>query len=289
MECISCNNKKFGIKKVRMETTFKDEPIEVITDTFVCTHCQHEMMNTEQMSAFRKTVSDVYRKKHSLLTSEEILAFRKKLSMSQIEFAKYLGVGDASIKRWESTHVQDESQNELIRLKCDEDYAIQNMLNIQWISTPADEYSGNKKFNLNMFVNLVLHLIKVTKSPLYLNKALFYVDFKNYQKYSKSITGARYVALDYGPCPDQFKEIFHYMEKNKLLSRSNKHDFSQLTKENLGIFDDRELETIQFVFELAKKDGGKYLFNQSHKEKAFIETPKCSEHISYLKSSNLLI
>ena len=92
MECISCNNKKFGIKKVRMETTFKDEPIEVITDTFVCTHCQHEMMNTEQMSAFRKTVSDVYRKKHSLLTSEEILAFRKKLSMSQIEFAKYLGL-----------------------------------------------------------------------------------------------------------------------------------------------------------------------------------------------------
>lgn len=289
MDCINCGNKKFDIKKVRMETLLKEDQLEVIAEAFVCTKCRHEMMNTEQMANFRVLASDTYRKKHELLTSNEIVSFRKKMAMTQTEFAKYLGVGEASVKRWESHHIQDESQNELIRLKCDELYAIKNMLNIEWKSAPSDEFSGNRKFNINTFTHLVLHLLSVTKSPIYLNKALFYVDFKNFQKFGKSVTGARYVALDYGPCPDQFKEIYRYLEEHKFISRSGKHDLKALRDSHLSIFDDKELEVIKDITERSKKDGGKEIFELSHKEIAFTETTKYIDYISYLKSSSLLV
>ena len=266
-----------------------EEKIEVIPEAFVCMKCQHEMMDTKQMSEFRILAANKYREKNNLLTSDKIIAFRKSLGMSQMEFSKYLGVGDASIKRWETYHIQEDSQDELIRLKCDKFYAIENMLNIEWKSTPADEYSGNKKFNINIFGNLVLHLLSVTKSPLYLNKALFYIDFKNYKQNGKGISGARYVALDYGPCPDKFKEIYRYMEDHGLISRSGKHDLKSLKNPDLSVFDDRELETIRTIVDYAKKDGGVYFFELSLKESAFTETTKYIDYISYSKALNLLI
>ncbi len=40
---------------------------------------------------------------------------------------------------------------------------------------------------------------------------------------------------------------------------------------------------------MENKDGGKYLLDQFHKKRAFAETAKFNEHISYLKSGDLLI
>lgn len=38
--------------------------------------------------------------------------------MNQVQFAKFLSVGEASVKRWETWLVQDRSSDHLIRLKC---------------------------------------------------------------------------------------------------------------------------------------------------------------------------
>ena len=50
--------------------------------------------------------------------------------MSQRDFAKYLGVGEASVKRWEAGHIQDESSDRLIRMKTDLHAAKENVRRI---------------------------------------------------------------------------------------------------------------------------------------------------------------
>jgi hypothetical protein len=52
------------------------------------------------------------------LTSEEIINYRALLGMSQVAFANYLKVGEASIKRWETYFVQDVVQDDHIRFRC---------------------------------------------------------------------------------------------------------------------------------------------------------------------------
>src|SRR3989344_1030621 len=107
MKCLQCRNVKFEKKKMRFSPEIKGEVIEVIAEAFVCLKCATPFMDAEQMNGLRKIAADFYRQKYGMLTSSDILHFREHLKMSQTEFANYLNVGEASIKRWETYYVQD--------------------------------------------------------------------------------------------------------------------------------------------------------------------------------------
>lgn len=288
MKCLNCDCEKFETKNVRFNPEIKGEEVEVVAPSFVCTNCQTPLMDGEQMNVLRRNAADKYRKQHNLLTSEEIIKYRSLLGMSQAAFANYLKVGEASIKRWETYFVQDVVQDDHIRLKCDEAYAEYNALEVHWKSHPSDVYSGNRSFCLELFKQAVLYLIKFTKSPLYLNKALFYVDFKHFQQHGTSITGARYVHLEYGPCPDQYQNIYQLFISKEVLISGGHHILTSNEKPELSVFSDTEKEILDFVAQIATKDGGKKLFKLSHEEKAFQKTEPL-QLISYEFSSELKI
>ncbi len=145
------------------------------------------------------------------------------MHITQTAFANYLKVGEASIKRWETYFIQDVGQDEHIRLKCDEAYAELSALNVEWKSHPPDIYSGNRRFSWEIFKQAVLYLVEYAKSPLFLNKALFYADFLHYKLSKVSITGARYAHLEYGPCPKRYEALFEQMILDGLLMRAGGH------------------------------------------------------------------
>jgi len=288
MKCLSCDCEKFETKNIRFTPEVKGEEVEVVVPSFVCMECQTPLMDTNQMNALRKCAADRYRKLNSLLTSEEILKFRTMLGMSQSAFANYLKVGEASIKRWETYYVQDAVQDDHIRLKCDEAYAELNALEVHWKSHPPDVYSGNRSFCLELLKQAVKYLIKFTKSPLFLNKALFYADFKHFQRYGTSITGARYVHLDYGPCPDQFQNIYQQFLAKGVLISGGYHVLKSIEEPDLSVFSDSEKEILEFVSQVAYEDGGQRLLDVSHEEQAFIKTEPL-QIISYKFSKDLKI
>ncbi len=290
MKCLHCNNTRFERKKIRFPVELKGETLDVLSEAFVCSKCGDSQMDTEQMNHFRKIAADTYRKGHGLLTSSEIVKFREHLKMSQIQFADYLNVGEASIKRWETYYIQDESQNDHIRLKCDEAYAELNALQVYSKSHPPSIYNGYRILNLELFKNAVAFVLKhmKSKSPLYLNKIMFYLDFLNFKNFGKSITGSRFVPMEYGPCPDQYQILFSYLEKNGVLIKKGKHDFVSNGEPDLGLFDDQEMETLKTIAKILKTKGEKYLFNLSHKEKAFTETGH-ARPISYELAKHLKI
>lgn len=91
-----------------------------------CPRCGYKTVDAHQLDEYSTAVADAYRRKHGRLTSEEIRGARAKLRMSQREFADYIGVGIASVKRWELGMVQDRAMDELLRLKTQPQYAADN-------------------------------------------------------------------------------------------------------------------------------------------------------------------
>jgi DNA-binding XRE family transcriptional regulator len=66
------------------------------------------------MPEYGRLLADKYRARHGLLTSDEIRKRRRRLELTQEQFATHLGVGIASIKRWEMGKIQDLRNNQLI-------------------------------------------------------------------------------------------------------------------------------------------------------------------------------
>src|SRR5262249_16808978 len=155
-------------------------------------------------------------------------------------------------------------QDDHIRLKCDEAYAELNALEVHWKSHPADIYSGLRPFCLELFKQAVRYLVGFTKSPLFLNKALFYADFKHFQLYGSSITGTRYVNLEYGPCPDQYQNLYQLFLKKGLLISGGHHMLKSSEKPDLSVFSDSEKEILEFVAQQARPDTGEKLLQISH-------------------------
>ena len=289
MKCLKCGCSEFSEQKTRFDPEFKGEIVEVIVPCQVCSHCKTPFMNNEQMNVLRRATADKYKKLHSLLTSSELIAYREKLGMSQSSFARYLHVGEASIKRWETYYVQDLSQDEHIRLKCDEAYAEINFFDVYWIRHKPDVYSGNRKFNLQLFKNVALFLVQYAKeSIIFLNKLHFYVDFLHFKKYGTSLTGARYVPLKYGPCPDQYRTIYSGLVSKGYLKENKDHSYEALSSPDLTMFDDNERKTLECIHQFIHLHGAKKLYALSHKEKGYVETDECA-FISYEFAKDLLI
>jgi len=92
----------------------RGEHYSISTSGLICPNCGFVTIEGAQMPEFRRLLADEYRKNHGLLTSTEIRGIRDRLGMSQEAFAKHVGVGVASIKRWEWGKIQDAHHNDLL-------------------------------------------------------------------------------------------------------------------------------------------------------------------------------
>ncbi len=93
----------------------------------VCENCGSWEIPLAEAGHFGAALDAAYRKKAGLLSAAQIREAREHLNMSQRQFAAYVGVGEASIKRWELGALQDKSSDEVIRLRTDPDYARRNL------------------------------------------------------------------------------------------------------------------------------------------------------------------
>jgi putative zinc finger/helix-turn-helix YgiT family protein len=119
MICLKCDHEEFVLKPdAVLEQEFRGETFNVVSPVLECAHCGWLTLADDQLDELGRRTSDAYRERHNLLTSREIKALRMSLNMSQRQFADFLRVGEASVKRWENWKVQDASSDELIRLKC---------------------------------------------------------------------------------------------------------------------------------------------------------------------------
>jgi putative zinc finger/helix-turn-helix YgiT family protein len=289
MFCLKCENSELIKKKENFDGEVRGESFKVKTEGMVCPQCGFKTLNPSQMDDFRLQLSEAYRKKHGLLTSKDIVDYRARRDMTQEDFADYLGVGVASLKRWELGKIQDPSSDKLIRLCADPDFAERNAVEVLYGQHVSNNLHGNRSFDLEKFKNVVLKCIKEIQnlSPLFLNKALFYIDFLHYKHFQKSITGCLYACLDYGPCPDQYQSLFKKLLDDGVIQRKGQHGFKTEITTDLSGFSDTEKKVIDYVLGLFKKDRKKY-YQMSHEEEGWKKTSYV-DLIDYKFASKLLI
>ncbi|MCX6880171.1 MAG: helix-turn-helix domain-containing protein [Verrucomicrobia bacterium] len=120
--CPACDatDKPFASIQRETEQDFRSATFRVISPVLCCRHCGFDLLGPGHLDALRLATHDAYRRQHGLLTAAEISARRKAMGISQKRFAAYLGVGSASIERWESgILVQDKASDLLIRERTD--------------------------------------------------------------------------------------------------------------------------------------------------------------------------
>jgi putative zinc finger/helix-turn-helix YgiT family protein len=118
MLCLKCKNERFAEKFVDVPQTFRGDEFAVNAPSMVCMECGWATMTDAQADKLCVLTADEFRRRHGLLTSAEIVACRKARGMSQRKFAAFIGVGEASVKRWETGNVQERIYDDRIRQKC---------------------------------------------------------------------------------------------------------------------------------------------------------------------------
>ncbi|MBM4310124.1 MAG: DUF4065 domain-containing protein [Deltaproteobacteria bacterium] len=197
------------LNKIKKKTVFRNEDISVAAEVHVCPVCKLEAGSVEQTAGLQKAIADAYRRKVGLLTGEDIRIQRKKACITQDELAERTGAGIASIKRWEGAHIQTESMDRLLRKAL----ADQNHEN---------DLSGCRAFSIDR-VKLVLarfesclgfRLLKKNDKMLFATKYLWYADMVAYRDLGRSMTGATYAALKYGPQLNNYRDLLTSIQES---------------------------------------------------------------------------
>lgn len=86
---------------------------------------------------------NAYRIKMGLLTSDEIIAIRENYGLSQVDLAKLLGWGEATISRYESKAIQDEAYDTMLRLIKDNPLQA-----LEFLKKNSDQFSVTKRLEI---------------------------------------------------------------------------------------------------------------------------------------------
>ena len=128
MDCPLCGNKHdVEIRRRIAKTMIKGQLVEYEEYYYYCSNANEDenefesgaLLNINLLSAL-----NAYRKQNNLLTSDEIVSIRKDYSLSQVDLARLLGWGEATISRYESKAIQDEAYDNTLRQLKDSPYIV---------------------------------------------------------------------------------------------------------------------------------------------------------------------
>lgn len=249
--CPTCET-DCSFKHEERELTFKvrEEQILLNTPIWICEVCDEIIIDENCQDPVEKAFN-VYRNKHGLLFPVDIHRIRNRWGLSQVAFAKLLGMSQATINRYEQGALQQEKEDVLIRA-CDNSIHMQELINhrghllterqktivseaivscrcanngtyfglSETMLNEKSIRSGFQTFDYNKYAAVVVWLCQnvdlVTATKLY--KLLFYVDFLYFRIFTCSLTGAMYSKMPYGPVPYGYHILRTELEADDFIS-----------------------------------------------------------------------
>lgn len=242
------------VEKRKQIFKIRDSQITVFAEALVDDVTGEIVSDFELDDAAIKLAMDKYRQQNGTLYPEEIVGFRKKLGLSQRQFAKFIGIGPASIARYEMGAIPSESINNLLKqliqdkstllnffenneekLKKSEIESVSNYLQTavnteigEPIQTAYLDITSNKlpnledgfnSFDFEKYKNVILFFLSNDEnlSKFKLNNLLFYADFSYFGTNSISITGAVYYKNHFGFAPKNYELLLDAMENERLI------------------------------------------------------------------------
>lgn len=240
--CPNCGKESALILvKETEEINVRGELIPIEAEYYRCQECGEEFEISRPDYTPLKDAYEEYRRRKSMVQPEEIRHFRNKFELTQKEFSGILGIGIATLNRYENGALQNKAHDRVLRLSMDpsnflvlvqENDGVLNrekrnkiIQHIQqeesltgaWLDVVLQSYashepeklSGYRRFNLSKYFQALKFFCfenEIFKTKLV--KLLFYADFKYFKEYAVSITGAKYAHLPFGPAPDRYETWF---------------------------------------------------------------------------------
>lgn len=120
MNCPLCDKTHEVEERKRTTTiTLKGEEVAYEERFYFCANADEDENEFETGAMTNENLlnaRNAYRVKMGLLTSDEIVTIRESYGLSQVDLAKLLGWGEATISRYESKAIQDEAYDTMLRL-----------------------------------------------------------------------------------------------------------------------------------------------------------------------------
>ncbi|OUO85700.1 type II TA system antitoxin MqsA family protein [Gordonibacter urolithinfaciens] len=294
-----------------------------VTDEFwypICPLCGNRIGHAATMDRNFEKMYTAYREARDVPRPDEIVALRRRYGFSQRVFAAILGIGVASVQRYEGGALPSESHAELLRQARDPqilrerlrggaprlgerdreralraveqqaasriDYAVVRLDLLDCLPRTATPETGLRAFDADRLREAVVYLaahvgnLFVTK----LNKVLFYLDFSAYRDEGAGFTGLRYARADYGPVPDQYDLVMAALVDGATLAYREQGDGRVIVARrgaDLSAFSPQEVARLDTVAAFANGFATTAeLSAYSHEERAWLETPS-GEVIGY--------
>jgi putative zinc finger/helix-turn-helix YgiT family protein len=114
--CEKCDN-LVHYKTIKQSETFKvkGEKIEILSEKAICIECAHLLYEPYLENENFKKAYSIYAKRNGLILPEDIKRIRTKYSAIQVVFAKAIGIGEATIQRYEVGSLPSKSNSDLIK------------------------------------------------------------------------------------------------------------------------------------------------------------------------------
>lgn len=287
---------------------YRKESFDVLFHFYRCED-SGEQFEDEHFSRLNfNQVVNQYRVRHRIPFPEQIKEIRLKYGLSAAKMSEVLGMGANSWRNYEGDEVPSKVHANLIQMISEPEYfkdyiekyselgekdrekilkqlkKLETELSccddplLRFQSIP-DINNGFKAFDREKTTNVILYFAEhLEPFKTKLNKLLFYSDFAHFRQHAQSITGLKYMAIEYGPVPGNYDVLFgiladqgtieidysmtQYGEVERIVSsKNNRFDKS--------LFSEAELDILQYIALKFKDTTAKDIAEISHKEAAW--------------------
>lgn len=318
--------KEMSLMKRNEIVKFRGEDFEIISHYFFDEENGLEFTTNELDELNINQVYNKYREKHRIPFPAELIAWRNRYNFSSSKMAEILGFGTNTYRLYETGDMPTVANARLLNLVNDpsefvklieqSDIAdkrglitrlskplIKEETTEEWCICETEEhilgdkrpskFNGYTTPNFDKLINVIVFItnklpnIVITK----MNKLLFYSDFVHYKRNGFSITGCKYQAIQWGPVPRRYDQIFDKAQEREqvvIVSEfwdDGKEKFQFIPHEK-AIFDETlfrpsEFETLSQVIDILGNKTTNELIDISHLERAWTENVQSRSLISY--------
>ena len=181
MNCPLCDKVHEVEERKRMTSiVLKGEEVTYEERFYFCANADEEENEFETGTMTNENLlnaRNAYRIKKGLLTSYEIVEIRESYGLSQVDLAKLLGWGEATISRYESKAIQDEAYDTMLRLIKDNPLKA-----LEFLKKNSDKFTPAKKEEIR--TKIVEKLGMYGKE--YLTRQAFISEYANFEDASDS-------------------------------------------------------------------------------------------------------
>lgn len=324
IECPYCDGHA-ALTKESKELSYRKDAFKIMAHFYKCDTCHEEFTTTETDTVTLLQAHNQYRYKHSIPFIEEICAIREKFELSASKMSEVLQIGVNGYSNYEKGEIPTpaignlintanspivfkamlekakqyfsdgmyESAIKRVRFLIEGD-AEANLFQVRLnLYNEPTSYTGYKRTNKDKLSGILIACITKCKSEfndrLKLNKLLFYCDFLSYSLTGYSITGLSYRAIQYGPVPTFYDNIYAYFEGEGAICSNWVKDKNGSAKETFltelayecQLFNKVEQIIIDIVTDKFKEMSSWDLVDLSHKEKGWIDLHGEKQVIDY--------